>query len=61
MLVGNLVAGFIGANILVGNHEKERKYEVHIELPFFEHQIESTRNYEWFGYISLIIMGGMQY
>ncbi|KAL4498509.1 hypothetical protein ABPG72_019627 [Tetrahymena utriculariae] len=61
VLIAHLIAGFLTAVILVGNHEKETIFEKRIDLPFFQHQITATTNYDYKSVISMIFMGGMQY
>ena len=60
-LVGTLIAGFYSANILLGNHEREKRFNFEIKDDFIDHQISTTRNYPYEGVLSLIALGGMQY
>lgn len=59
--VGILIGGFYSANILLGNHEREKRYNNQIADDFIEHQIITCRNYAYEGLFWLTMMGGMQY
>ena len=59
--VGILIGGFYSANLLLGNHEREKRYNNEIKDDFIEHQIITCRNYDYNGLFWLTIMGGMQY
>jgi fatty acid desaturase len=60
-LVGNLVGGLYSAFVLVGNHEREVRYDEKIKHSFVDHQIVTCRNYEHTNFFWLILMGGMQF
>jgi hypothetical protein len=60
-LIAQLVAGFFSASILIGNHEKERKFSKRVDVDFFEHQISTSKDYPYYDPISIIIIGGMQF
>lgn len=55
------MAGFYSAFVLIGNHEKEHRYNEKIKSSFFEHQLITCRNYHETNFFWLIMMGGMQY
>lgn len=44
-LLGNLIAGFYSAFVLIGNHEREHRYGKQIKHSFIDHQIVTSRNY----------------
>jgi fatty acid desaturase len=60
-LVGNLLGGLYSAFVLVGNHEREVRYDEKIKHSFVDHQIVTCRNYEHTNFFWLILMGGMQF
>lgn len=60
-ILGQLLAGFFSANVLIGNHEREKRYNEKINANFFEHQIITCRNYRENNWFWLVLMGGMQY
>lgn len=60
-LIGELIAGFFSANVLIGNHEREKRYPEKIEASFIEHQIITCRNYRETNWAWVILMGGMQF
>ena len=68
-MIAQLVGGFFSACILIGNHEREEKFFTRIDKPFIEHQIVTSRNYDWTGifinlqldWLSNLLMGGMQF
>lgn len=60
-LLGNLIGGFYSAFVLIGNHERELRYDEKIKHNFIDHQIVTCRNYEQTNFFWLILMGGMQY
>jgi fatty acid desaturase len=61
IIIANLISGFFTAVVLVGNHEKEKIFTDRIGMPFLEHQIIASRNYDYNGLFWLMMMGGMQY
>ena len=60
-VIGELVAGFYSAFVLIGNHEREKRYEQNLDVPFVDHQILTCRNYKEENLFWLLLMGGMQY
>ena len=56
-----MISGFIIAFILVGNHENEVTYKENPQMSFMDHQIKTSRDYEYENLFWLLIMGGMQY
>lgn len=60
-ILGELIAGFYSAFVLIGNHEREKRYPEKIEASFMDHQIITCRNYRETNIFWLILMGGMQY
>lgn len=60
-LIGNLIAGFYSAIVLIGNHEREKRYPEQIDVSFIDHQIITSRNYNEVNFFWLIMMGGMQF
>ena len=60
-LLGNLIAGLYSAFVLIGNHEREHRYDDQIKHSFIDHQIVSSRNYRQTNFFWLILMGGMQF
>ena len=46
-LIGILVGGFYSANLLIGNHEREKRYNYEIKDEFIEHQIITCRNFPY--------------
>lgn len=44
-VVGQLIAGFFSAVILVGNHENEVRYKENPQMSFIDHQIKTSRDY----------------
>lgn len=60
-VVGELIAGFYSAFVLIGNHEREKRYPEKVEASFMDHQIITCRNYRETSLFWLILMGGMQY
>ncbi len=44
-LLGNLFGGFYSAFVLIGNHEREVRYDENIKHSFIDHQIITSRNY----------------
>ncbi|CAD8118208.1 unnamed protein product [Paramecium sonneborni] len=59
--IAQYIAGFFSACILIGNHEREYKFFNKIDKPFIEHQIITSRNYDWTDWLSNLLMGGMQF
>jgi fatty acid desaturase len=59
--IGTLVAGFYSAFVLIGNHEKEKRFAENPEMSFMDHQIIACRNYRNENLFWLLMMGGMQY
>lgn len=55
------MAGFYSAYVLIGNHEREVRFEYQPNMPFVDHQIQTCRNYKETSIFWLILMGGMQY
>jgi hypothetical protein len=45
-VVGELMAGFFAANVLIGNHEREKRFPGRIDATFMDHQIVTCRNYK---------------
>ena len=60
-IIGGLIGGMFSAFVLVGNHEREKRYKSKIDVSFIEHQVNTSRDYEETGFFWLVIMGGMQY
>lgn len=60
-VIGELIAGFYSAYVLLGNHEREQRYEEKPDVPFVDHQIKTCRNYREENFFWLLLMGGMQY
>ena len=60
-VIGELVAGFYSALVLVGNHENEVRFKENPQVSFVDHQIKTSRNYANDSLFWLILMGGMQY
>jgi fatty acid desaturase len=60
-LVGELVSGFFSANVLIGNHEREKRYPDKVEASFIDHQVITCRNYRESNWIWVFLMGGMQF
>ena len=60
-VIGELIAGFYSAFVLIGNHEREKRYEQTLDVPFVDHQILTCRNYKEENLFWLLLMGGMQY
>ncbi len=60
-IVGMLIGGFYSANLLLGNHEREKRYKNEIHDDFISHQLVTSRNYPYEGLFWLTFMGGMQY
>jgi fatty acid desaturase len=60
-MLGELVAGYFTANVLLGNHEREKRHHGKIQVSFIDHQLLSARNYREDNTIWLILMGGMQF
>lgn len=60
-LIGELIAGFYAAFVLIGNHEREKRYADKPDVPFIDHQILTCRNYREDNLFWLLLMGGMQF
>lgn len=60
-VIGILIGGFYSANLLLGNHEREKRYNHEIKDDFIEHQVITCRNFPYEGLFWLTLMGGMQY
>jgi len=60
-LIGNLIAGFYSAFVLIGNHEREHRIQDKIEMTFVDHQVITCRNYIQTNFWWLMLMGGMQF
>ncbi len=60
-LIGNFLAGFYSAFVLIGNHEREHRYNEQIKHSFIEHQVITCRNYLNTNFFWVILMGGMQF
>lgn len=60
-VIGELLAGFYSAFVLIGNHEREHRYNEKIKANFIDHQLITCRNYLETSFFWLIMMGGMQY
>lgn len=60
-LVATLVGGFYSAMVLVGNHERETKFDGKTPDSFVDHQLMVCRNYWHVNFFWLVMMGGMQY
>lgn len=60
-ILGELIAGFYSAVILIGNHEKEIRFAENPKMDFIDHQVKTCRNYEYESLFWLLLMGGMQY
>jgi fatty acid desaturase len=61
LLLGQLVFGYYTSCVLIGNHEREVRFEGPWGLNFIEHQLVTSRDYEQEGWFWLLMMGGMQY
>lgn len=60
-VVGELIAGFYSAFVLIGNHEKEIRFKENPKMSFIDHQIATCRDYRHENLFWLLLMGGMQY
>lgn len=60
-VIAELLAGFYSAFVLIGNHEREKRYEQNLDVPFVDHQILTCRNYREENLFWLLLMGGMQF
>lgn len=60
-VIGELIAGFYSAFVLIGNHEKEMRFKENPKMSFIDHQIGTCRNYRHENLFWLLLMGGMQY
>jgi fatty acid desaturase len=60
-VLGVLVGGFYSANLLLANHEREKRYNNEIREEFVDHQLVTCRNFPYEGLFWLTLMGGMQY
>jgi acyl-lipid Delta6-acetylenase / acyl-lipid (9-3)-desaturase len=60
-LIGQLLGGFYAAFVLIGNHEREKRYAEKPDVPFIDHQIITSRNYREDNLFWLLLMGGMQF
>ena len=60
-VLGGLIGGFFSAFVLIGNHEREKRYKDTIDSSFIDHQVITCRNYEETSFFWLVLMGGMQY
>jgi acyl-lipid Delta6-acetylenase / acyl-lipid (9-3)-desaturase len=53
--------GYYFSTVLVGNHEREVTFEGPWGMDFVDHQLITSRDYEYEGPFWLLMMGGMQY
>jgi fatty acid desaturase len=60
-VIGALIAGFYSAFVLIGNHEREKRYAEKPDVSFIDHQIVTCRNYREENLFWLLLMGGMQF
>lgn len=42
-----LIGGFYSANLLLGNHEREKRYKEEINDDFISHQLATCRNFPY--------------
>lgn len=60
-VLGVMAGGFYSANLLLANHEREKRYNNEVRDEFIEHQLVTCRNFPYEGLFWLTLMGGMQY
>lgn len=60
-LIGELISGLYSAFVLIGNHEREKRYAEKPDVPFIDHQVLTCRNYREENLFWLLLMGGMQF
>ena len=60
-VIAQLLSAFYSAYVLIGNHEREKRYAKKPDVSFIDHQIQTSRNYREDNIFWLLLMGGMQY
>lgn len=60
-MLGQLLGGFYAAFVLIGNHEREKRYAEKPDVPYIDHQILTSRNYPEDNLFWVLLMGGMQF
>lgn len=60
-VLGQLLGGFYAAFVLIGNHEREKRFAEKPDVPYIDHQIQTSRNYPEDNLFWVLLMGGMQF